>query len=39
MTATTDPSVPVATGNEATHLRLVVVGAGLAGIAAAVKLE
>jgi len=39
MAATTDPSVPVATGNEATHVRVVVVGAGLAGIAAAVKLK
>ena len=39
MTATTDPSVPPATGDEATHLRVVVVGAGLAGIAAAVKLK
>jgi len=39
MAATTDPSVPAATGNEATHVRVVVVGAGLAGIAAAVKLK
>jgi len=39
MTATTSPSVPAATGDEATHLRVVVVGAGLAGIAAAVKLK